>query len=316
MKIVFMGTPDFAVASLDSLYQAGHKIIGVVTQPDRPRGRGQKLTPSPVKTKALELNLDIFQPAKVKDPQFLELLKTLRPEVIVVVAYGQLLSPEILALPERGCINVHASLLPQYRGAAPIHWAVINGERETGVTTMLMDAGLDTGDMLLKASLSIGPNTTTGELHDRLAVLGGQLVAQTLAKLEKGELAPIPQQAALASYAPLIKKKHEIIDWNNKGETIHNQIRGMNPWPGAYTFLGDKRVKIRETLITAQDSWDSAAPPGTIIGIIDEGLLVQTGSMPITVKSLQPAGKNIMAARDFINGINVSPDQSFGDADD
>lgn len=316
MKIVFMGTPDFAVESLISLFKAGHEIIGVVTQPDRPKGRGKKLTPPPVKEKALELGLSVYQPEKINDPKFVEFLKVLKPEAIIVVAYGQILSGEILALPQYGCINVHASLLPKYRGAAPIHWAIINGEKETGITTMLMDRGLDTGDMLLKASIPIGANTTTGQLHDQLAVLGGQVIVKTLDLLVKGEIVPEPQNSLGASYAPLLKKEHEEIIWNNFAEVIHNQIRGMNPWPGAYTFLGDNRIKIRETSIPENTEYNREDIPGKILAISDSGILVQTGSQPILINRLQPAGKSVMTVKDFINGNNILTGQILGGRDD
>jgi len=232
MGIVFMGTPQFAVETLEQLIQAGHQILGVVTQPDRPKGRGSKLNPTPVKVKADEYGLPVYQPEKIRDPIFIQKLADLKPEVIVVVAYGQILPKEILELPPLGCINVHASLLPKYRGAAPIHWSIINGEKETGVTTMLMDQGLDTGNMLLKTSVEIGSSETTGELHDKLAVLGGQLLIETLSMMAKGEITPQAQDDGQATYAPLLNKEHELINWQKKAQDIQNLIRGMNPWPG------------------------------------------------------------------------------------
>ncbi|MDK2823511.1 MAG: methionyl-tRNA formyltransferase [Clostridia bacterium] len=310
--MVFMGTPQFAVASLEKVVQAGHQVVGVVTQPDRPKGRGKKLAPSPVKNRAMELGLDIYQPERVKEAQFVQVLKRLNPEVIVVVAYGQILSKEILNLPPLGCINVHASLLPKYRGAAPIHWAIINGETETGITTMLMDQGMDTGDMLLKAKVEIGQDTTTGELHDLLADLGGQVLLETLVKIANGEIKPEPQNNDQASYAPLLKKEHEKIEWNDSAKNIHNLVRGMNPWPGAYTFLRDTRIKIWQTLLkeikTLQDG-----RPGEILEISEDGIWVQTGNKPLLVSKLQPAGKNVMSARDFFNGYGISIGQFLGE---
>ncbi|MFZ5943832.1 MAG: methionyl-tRNA formyltransferase [Bacillota bacterium] len=312
MRLVFMGTPEFAVQSLDKLHQAGHEILGVITQPDRPKGRGQKLTPSPVKVRALELNLEVYQPLKIKEPDFIGILKELNPEVIIVVAYGQILSKAILDMPVWGCINVHASLLPKYRGAAPIHWAVINGESETGITTMKMDEGLDTGDILLKARIEIGPDTTTGELHDCLAELGGKVLIETLDLLEKGEISPQPQDNQWATYAPLLTKSHEEIKWKEDSIKIHNLVRGMNPWPGAYTCLGENRIKIRETRISQDPGKKIKGLPGEILEFLDAGFLVQTGGSSLLVTKVQPAGKNIITANDFVNGYGIIKGQTLG----
>ncbi|NLW24643.1 MAG: methionyl-tRNA formyltransferase [Clostridia bacterium] len=311
MRIVFMGTPTFAVNSLEQLTQAGHEIIAVITQPDRPKGRGKKLSPPPVKEKALELGLKVLQPEKVKDSIFIEKLQQLNPQVIVVVAFGQILPKAILDLPEYGCINVHASLLPRYRGPAPIHWAIINGETESGVTTMLMDEGLDTGDMLLKARVLIDQNMTTGELHDRLAILGGQVLVETLEKLEKNLLKPEPQNHELATYAPLLTKEHEKIDWKKSAVSVHNLVRGMNPWPGAYTFIEDRRIKIKETRL--KDKLDLQGQPGEVLAITSEGLWVQTGDKPLLITKVQPSGKNEMSVNDFVNGYRIKPGQIFGE---
>ncbi len=306
-----MGTPTFAVNSLEQLTQAGHEIIAVITQPDRPKGRGKKLSPPPVKEKALELGLKVLQPEKVKDSIFIEKLQQLNPQVIVVVAFGQILPKAILDLPEYGCINVHASLLPRYRGPAPIHWAIINGETESGVTTMLMDEGLDTGDMLLKARVLIDQNMTTGELHDRLAILGGQVLVETLEKLEKNLLKPEPQNHELATYAPLLTKEHEKIDWKKSAVSVHNLVRGMNPWPGAYTFIEDRRIKIKETRL--KDKLDLQGQPGEVLAITSEGLWVQTGDKPLLITKVQPSGKNEMSVNDFVNGYRIKPGQIFGE---
>ncbi len=306
-----MGTPTFAVNSLEQLTQAGHEIIAVITQPDRPKGRGKKLSPPPVKEKALELGLKVLQPEKVKDSIFIEKLQQLNPQVIVVVAFGQILPKAILDLPEYGCINVHASLLPRYRGPAPIHWAIINGETESGVTTMLMDEGLDTGDMLLKARVLIDQNMTTGELHDRLAILGGQVLVETLEKLEKNLLKPEPQNHELATYAPLLTKEHEKIDWKKSAVSVHNLVRGMNPWPGAYTFIEDRRIKIKETRL--KDKLDLQGQPGEVLAITSEGLWLQTGDKPLLITKVQPSGKNEMSVNDFVNGYRIKPGQIFGE---
>lgn len=312
MRVVFMGTPQFAVNTLELLVIKGHQVVGVVTQPDRPQGRGQKLLPSPVKVKALELGLTVYQPEKIKEPAFIEILRKLQLEAVVVVAYGQILPPEILRLPPMGCINVHASLLPKYRGAAPLHWAIINGEKETGVTTMLMDEGLDTGPMLLKKSIKIDDQMTVGQLHDQLAILGAELLVETLEKIASGQVVPVPQDEAQASYAPLLSKEHEKINWNNKKEDIHNLIRGMNPWPGAYTLFKGARLKIWETSLEKY-SGNEQRKPGEIVKLEEEGFWVGTGDEPVLIKMVQPAGKKPMTALSFVNGYGIRPGQCMGE---
>lgn len=311
MRLVFMGTPDFAVPSLRALVQGGHNVVGVFTQPDRPAGRGKKLKPSPVKVAAEELGLTIYQPEKIKTPAGLDLLRALAPECIIVVAYGQILSKEILQLPLKGCINVHASLLPAYRGAAPIHWAVINGETKTGVTTMLMDEGLDTGDMLLKGEIPIANDATTGEIHDQLASLGGELLLDTLVELERGQLIATPQTGQ-SNYAPLLKREHEGINWSRRAQDLHHQIRGLNPWPGAFTTFRGENFKIwRSTIVPSspEDSEQAGLPgqlrppePGQVLQVLGEGLMVQTGDGVLKILEVQPAGKRAMTAKDFFNG--------------
>lgn len=312
MRVVFMGTPQFAVNTLEMLAKRGHDIVGVVTQPDRPQGRGKKLIPSPIKAKALELGLTIYQPEKVKDPQFIEVLNELQPEVIVVVAYGQILPRQILDLPPWGCINIHASLLPKYRGAAPIHWAIINGEKETGVTTMLMDTGLDTGPMLLKDSLIIDETMTTGALHDQLAVMGANLLVQTLDKLVKGQIVPKPQNNEESSYAPLLTKEHEKINWQLNKLEIHNLVRGMNPWPGAYTLFNGNRLKIWETSLKKY-SGQNIGETGEILEYTEDGFWIQTGDEPILITKVQPAGKKLMTAVSFGHGYGIYSGQCLGE---
>ncbi|TLN04468.1 methionyl-tRNA formyltransferase, partial [bacterium] len=235
MRIIFIGTPDFAVPCLEALVAAGHEIAGVVTQPDRPKGRGHKLTPPPVKVLAEARGLPVFQPERIKHPGFVARLKELAPEMIVVVAFGQLLSKEILTLPERGCVNVHASLLPRYRGAAPIHWAVINGEKETGVTIMYMDEGLDTGDMILWERVPIETGDTTGVVHDKLSAVGARLLVAAVAQIAAGTARRVPQDDTGSTYAPLLNKEVELIPWEKSACEVRNLIRGLNPWPGAFT---------------------------------------------------------------------------------
>lgn len=321
MRLVFMGTPDFAVPTLQALAAHGHDVVGVFTQPDRPSGRGKNLKPSPVKVAAQELGLPIYQPHRVKSPEGLEYLKELAPEVIIVVAYGQILSKEILELPPYGCINVHASLLPDWRGAAPIHWAILEGDKKTGVTTMQMDEGLDTGDMLLKAECPIGEDTTTGELHDTLAQSGAKLLIETLEQLQKGKLQRMPQSGQ-TRYASLLTREHEKINWARTTRDIHNQIRGLNPWPGSYTIFRDETVKVWKSKIYEGSGGNEGlekllsskgSKPGEIIECNPQGLLVQTGDGLIWIIEVQPAGKKAMPARDFFLGRHAQVGEGFGE---
>lgn len=318
ISIVFMGTPDFAVPSLRALCNAGFRIEGVVTQPDRPKGRGQKLAASPVKEEALQHNLQVYQPAKIKEESFIEELSRIKPDFIVVVAFGQILPKSILNMPQIGCINVHASLLPAYRGAAPIHWAVINGEKETGVTTMLMDEGLDTGDILLKEKVSIPAEMTSGQLHDLLALKGADLLLKTLEGMKRGVIKPYKQDHSAASYAPLLKRADELIDWANPATKVYNQIRGLEPWPGAYTMLGDKPLKIRGAKIWAHDekavNADNGVKPGCVTEIVKgQGFVVKTGQQSLLVTKVQPFGKSTMPTDSFINGYNLKRGYIFND---
>lgn len=326
MRIVFMGTPDFAVPSLRALVEAGHEVLSVITQPDRPRGRGGKVSFSPVKEAALDLGLPVYQPARVRRPEAVETIRELRPDLLAVVAFGQILPPAVLELPRLGSINVHASLLPRYRGAAPIHWAVINGDTETGVTTMWMDAGLDTGDMILKDVTPIGPDETVGDLHDRLAVIGAGLLAETIRRVETGTAPRLPQDPALATLAPMIRPEHELIDWTRPSAEIHNHIRGMNPWPVAYSCLGGTRIKIWRSVLDGQTSvldgqaaaqaagrWPTQpSVPGRVIGVSsNRGILVETGSGAIALNEVQPENSRRMKAEDFARGRGVLPGQIF-----
>lgn len=244
MKLVFMGTPDFAVPCLEELIKAGHEIVGVFTQPDKPVGRKRVMTPPPVKVCAEKNGITVYQPDSVRTEECLSLMKELNPDCVVVVAYGKIIPSDMLKLPKLGFVNVHGSLLPKYRGAAPIQWSIIDGEKKTGVTTMQMDDGIDTGDMLEVSETEIGENETAGELFDRLAEMGGKLIVSTLSKLEKGELTPIPQDHEKSNYAKIISKEMALIDFNMSAENVFNLIRGFNPWPIAYTIIGDKRLKV------------------------------------------------------------------------
>ncbi|MBQ2119491.1 MAG: methionyl-tRNA formyltransferase, partial [Peptococcaceae bacterium] len=273
MRIVFMGTPDFAVQSLNALTEAGHDVAAVITQPDRPKGRGNKMAFPEVKTRALELNLPVHQPASVKDEAFLELLKGYAPDVIVVVAFGRILPQAVLELPQYGCINVHGSLLPKYRGAAPIQRAVLDGCKESGVTIMQMDIGMDTGDMLLQGSLPITDEDNTGTMFEKLAVLGGELLIQTLDGLKQGTIQPVKQNEAEATHAARILKEDEVIDWTKPADVIFCQIRGLAPAPGAYTMWNDQRLKIWKSRVNPKETGKA---PGTLVEIGKDYLLVQT----------------------------------------
>lgn len=304
MRIVFMGTPDFAVGSLQALCESGkHEILAVVTQPDRPKGRGNKLLQTPVKEYALEQGLTVYQPQKVKTPEFVELLHELQPELIVVAAFGQFLSKEILELPKYGCINVHASLLPKYRGAAPIQYAIIKGEKESGVTIMQMDIGMDTGAMLDKVVVPIEENTTMGELHDALREQGAALLLQVIDKIAAGTAVAEPQDDAQATYATLLDRSMEHIDWSKTAQEVHNLIRGFNPAPSTFTKLPNgKSLKIWGSKMTDKSS---AAAAGTVIATGKHSFFVACGEGVLEITDVQPESKKRMPAQVFLNGRGV-----------
>ncbi len=304
MRIVFMGTPDFAVGSLQALCESGkHEILAVVTQPDRPKGRGNKLLQTPVKEYALAQGLTVYQPQKVKTPEFVELLHELQPELIVVAAFGQFLSKEILELPKYGCINVHASLLPKYRGAAPIQYAIIKGEKESGVTIMQMDIGMDTGAMLDKIVVPIAENTTMGELHDALREQGAALLLQVIDKIAAGTAVAEPQDDAQATYATLLDRSMEHIDWSKTAQEVHNLIRGFNPAPSTFTKLPNgKSLKIWGSKMTDKSS---AAAAGTVIETGKHSFFVACGEGVLEITEVQPESKKRMPAQVFLNGRGV-----------
>ncbi|CDD11583.1 methionyl-tRNA formyltransferase [Phascolarctobacterium succinatutens CAG:287] len=304
MRIVFMGTPDFAVGSLQALCESGkHEILAVVTQPDRPKGRGNKLLQTPVKEYALAQGLTVYQPQKVKTPEFVELLHELQPELIVVAAFGQFLSKEILELPKYGCINVHASLLPKYRGAAPIQYAIIKGEKESGVTIMQMDIGMDTGAMLDKVVVPIAENTTMGELHDALREQGAALLLQVIDKIATGTAVAEPQDDAQATYATLLDRSMEHIDWSKTAQEVHNLIRGFNPAPSTFTKLPNgKSLKIWGSKMTDKSS---AAAAGTVIETGKHSFFVACGEGVLEITEVQPESKKRMPAQVFLNGRGV-----------
>lgn len=298
MRIVFMGTPDFAVPCLQSLIDAGHEICAVFTQPDKPKGRGYTLTPPPVKELALQRQIEVFQPQTLRTAEAAETIRQLNPDAIVVVAYGKILPKEILDIPKFGCINVHASLLPKYRGAAPIQWAVINGEKVTGVTTMYMAEGLDTGDILLTEQTEIGPDETAGELHDRLSVLGSQLIVKTLKEIENGTAKRIPQTEEDTCYASMLTKELSRIDWSKPANTIHNLVRGLSPWPVARTIYRGKILKIYQTKIIEGVS----GKPGQVL-VKDGNFVVCCGSnTAVELIEVQYEGGKRMSGKNFLLG--------------
>lgn len=299
MNVIFMGTPEFAVPTLKKLQKKGHNIKLVVTQPDKPSGRGKKLKKSEVNEAAEELNLPVFQPDKIKKSENIEELKKYNPDVIVVVAYGQILSKEILDMPKYGCINVHASLLPKLRGAAPLNWAIINGETTTGVTTMQMDVGLDTGDMLLKSQVEINEDMNVGELHDILMEKGADLLIETLNKLEKNEIVPQKQDDSFSNYAPMLNNENRKINWNKSAKEIHDLIRGLSPWPTAYFMLEDKQVKVYESVYSHEKTNHQ---PGYIIKADNEGIFVATRDGIVVLKEIQMPGKNKMKVEAYLRG--------------
>lgn len=311
MKVVFMGTPDFAQKSLEALYNAGHEILAVVTNIDKPKGRGMKLVESPVKEYAKSKNLTIFQPEKVrKNIEFIEQIKKLEPDVICVVAYGKILPSEILEIPKLGCINVHASLLPKYRGAAPIQWAVLNGDKTTGVTTMYMDIGMDTGDMILKQEVEIGENETTGELWDRLSIIGADLLVKTLDQIEKGT-APRIKQSDDFTMAPMLNKEISKIDWQEKtAKQIKNLVRGLNPIMGAYSYLNGKKIKFWK--VEVEEDTNSNQENGTVIKANDkEGLYIKAKDGILKIIEIQGENAKRMNANDFLRGNKIEIGQKF-----
>ena len=308
MKILFMGTPGFAVPCLESLIKAGHNICGVFTQPDKPKGRGHKLTAPPVKEVAIKNNIEVFQPDKIRNAETLSIIKDLEPEIIVVVAYGKILPKEIIDYPKYGCVNVHASLLPKYRGAAPIQWSIINGEKTTGVTTMYMNEGLDTGDMLLKSSTIINDDETSGDLHDRLSFIGADLILKTLNEISKGTIKRKKQNDDEASYSTMLDKSLCNIDWNKAAINIHNLVRGLNPWPTASTILNGNILKIHKTKV----SNIKGGSPGEIISL-NPFVVSCSGDTSLEILELQLLGKKRMSSEEFLRGHKIKIYKKLGE---
>lgn len=303
MKVIFMGTPDFAVPCLDMLVKEGHEVCLVVTQPDKPKGRGKKMLFPPVKEKAIEYGIEVFQPVKVKEEEAVEKLRSYNADIIVVVAFGQILPESILNMPKYGCVNVHGSLLPKYRGAAPIQWSVINGDTKTGVTTMYMEKGLDTGDMLLKAEFDITSEDTYGTVHDKMCVMGADVLKETLVKIENGTIVREKQDDALSNYAPMISKETGHIDWNKTSFEIINLIRGLDPVPAAWTVYNGEVLKIWKAVKFECDN--STAKCGEIADITKKGFVVKTGDDFVLVTEIQARGGKRMATDAYMRGHAV-----------
>jgi len=310
MKVVFMGTPDFSVGTLEALIRAGHEVVGVVTQPDKPKGRGKAMQATPVKEAALAHNLPVYQPVKVRDEGFVETLHSLNPDVIVVVAFGQIITKEILELPRYGCINVHASLLPDYRGAAPIQWAVINGEKESGVTIMRMDEGLDTGDMIAKTVVVLAEQETGGSLFEKLSAAGAKLLVETLVSLQNSTAIYEKQpEESPTPYAAMIKKQMGLVDFTKAADEIERLIRGLNPWPSAYTHLNGKTLKLWRAFVAAEQS---GMPAGSVVRTDKQGIWVQTGDNLLCITDIQMEGKKRMEAEVFLRGYNIETGTVLG----
>lgn len=309
MRIIFMGTPEFAVQVLEAIVKAGHEVVGAYTQPDKPKGRGKSMQYTPVKEKALEYNIPVFQPEQVRKPEVVEEMKKLKPEAVVVVAFGQILPETILNLPPLGCINVHASLLPKYRGAAPIQRVIIDGEKESGVTTMYMAKGLDTGDMIEKMVVPIEPKETGGTYHDKLAAAGAELCLSTLQKLADGTAPRIPQDDELSCYAHMLNKSMGELDFQKPAEELERLIRGLNPWPSAYTRLEGKTLKIYEADVIEEEG---TAEPGTVTAVDKKSFTVQCNPGALRITSLQMEGKKRMETAAFLLGYRISAGMQLG----
>jgi len=305
-----MGTPDFAVPCLEALKKNNYEVVSVVTQPDRPKGRGKKVLPPPVKLKAMELGIEVLQPEKIREKEYIQAIKEMKPECIVVVAYGQILPKEILEIPEKGCINVHASLLPKLRGAAPINWAIIGGEEETGITTMYMNEGLDTGDMILKEEVNIKEDMTAGQLHDILSEVGAAVLVKTLELIKLNKAPRTVQDDSESSYAPMLDSKTGCINWQNSAQDIYNLVRGLNPWPVAYTMYKGTKMKIWKCSIA---SGSSIEEPGKIIEVDKSGFYVSTGSKILLIEEIQMPGSRRMTVDEYIRGNAIERNVVLGE---
>ena len=302
MRVVFMGTPDIAATCLNRILADGFDVVGVYTQPDRPKGRGMKMVFSPVKQVALDHNIPVFQPENFREEETVQTLRELKPDVCAVVAYGRILPQKVLDVPTFGCINIHASLLPMYRGSAPYQWAVLDGRKESGVTAMYLCREMDAGDIIDMEKTPIGENETAGQLLDRLAVLGAGLLSRTLERFTRGAVEAVPQDPALVSYAPMLDKSMCPIDWNRTAQQVHNQVRGLHPWPVATTVLQGKLFKVHETVVT-----EGTGAPGQILGLTKTGLVIACGQGAVEIRSLQAEGGKRMGAPDYFRGHPLEP---------
>ncbi|WP_078554768.1 methionyl-tRNA formyltransferase [Bacillus alkalicellulosilyticus] len=314
MRVVFMGTPDFSVPVLQQLLEDGYEIVGVVTQPDRPKGRKKVITPPPVKVCAVENNIPVIQPEKIRDPQEVEKVLALQPDIIITAAFGQILPKELLTAPPHGCINVHASLLPKYRGGAPIHQAIIDGQKETGITIMYMVEKLDAGDIISQAVVPIAETDHVGSLHNKLSAAGAKLLSETLPDLVAGDIMAIPQKEDEVTFAKNISREQEKINWSKDGEDIYNQIRGLHPWPVAFTMLDEKPLKIWwADKVQKSESWKHVDKPGTVVQLDSDGFVVTTGNdVALKIKEIQPAGKKRMIAEQYLQGAPLQVGKIVG----
>lgn len=314
LRIIFMGTPDFAISALDTIYDDGHELLGVVTQPDRPKGRGKKLAPPPVKEWAIAKGIPVYQPSKVNSPEFIDDIKALKPDIIVTAAYGRILSKDILDIPRLGCINVHASLLPKYRGASPIQQAILNGDMESGITIMYMDEEMDTGDIILQERIDIGKDERVDSLHDRLAKLGGKAISKALTLLEEGKAEATSQDHSQATYCSKIDKSQGEIDWANRSIDIKNLVRALTPYPGSYTFIDKKRLKIwKVDIVHLEDVKKNNTIPGEVkVADVKDGLIVACGDGYLRLFEVQGSGGRPMADTDYLKGHDIKVGTIFG----
>jgi methionyl-tRNA formyltransferase len=306
-RIVFFGTPEFARPTLSAIAGTDDTVVAVICQPDRPQGRGRKMSPPPIKVLAQDLNLPIWQPEKMRDPETMDRLKAYKPDLLVVVAFGQILPKAVLDMAPHGAINLHPSLLPAHRGPAPINWAILNGDDQTGVTTMLLDEGVDTGPILLSQGENIGPNETAGDLHDRLSIIGAELMLRTINGMKAGAIKPVPQDDSKASRGRLLTKQDGLVDWNRAAEELSRQVRGLDPWPGAYTSFNGKNLKLFGATVGT-----GRGKPGQVLAVQDGRLHIATGNGSLGLKELQLAGKKRQTATDFRHGQRLSQNDFFG----
>ncbi|MCH5257595.1 MAG: methionyl-tRNA formyltransferase [Lachnospiraceae bacterium] len=311
MKIIYMGTPEFAVGALEALIDAGHQIVLVVTQPDKPKGRGKEMQFTPVKECALKHDIPVFQPVKIKTPEAVGKLREYEADVFVVAAFGQILSEEILNMPKYGCVNIHASLLPKYRGAGPIQWVILNGEKVTGITIMQMDKGIDNGDILMQSTVEIDEKETGDSLHDKLAAEGAKLIVEAISKIEKGEIVPVKQNDEESCYAKMLQKSLGEVDWNKSAVEIERMVRGLNSWPGTYTHYNGKTLKIWESEVSRSENSLQDAAPGMVTAVEKDAFYVRTGEKDLKITQVQLEGKKRLPVKEFLLGVKLKVGDRF-----